>query len=116
MSTAKQIVTAALEAVLHNSWAVELPPSPTFPAIVFEIDTVTEDQWCMGGGYDQHEVTVVILAATQEAIEALKPQIRAAFEALASFMFEDGGQDADYEDDPNVNAYAMTFRLRTPRY
>ena len=52
--------------------------------------------------------------ATQ--VDALKPQVRTAFEALASFMYEDKGGDSPFEDDPNVYAYFMTFRLRTSRY
>ena len=116
MSTINEIVTAALQPVMDNTWAVELPPNPTWPAIVFTVETETEQQWCLGGGYDQHDVTVVILAVTREFIDETKPAIRAAFEALATFMFEDTSGDVDYEDDPNVYGYSMTFRLRTPRY
>lgn len=116
MSTVKEIVTAALVPVLNNTWAIELPPNPMWPAIVFEIDTETEDAWCLGGGYDQHEITVTIYATTPERIDQLVPDVRAAFEALTSFMFEDKGGDAEFEDDPNVYAYFMTFRLRTSRY
>lgn len=116
MSTAKEIVAAALLPVMTNSWAVELPPNPQYPALLFDIDSTPEDQWCMGGGYDQHEVTVIILSETAELIETVKPQIRAAFEALPTYMVEGQSGDADYEDDPNVYAYFMTFRLRTPRY
>ena len=116
MSTVKEIVTAALQTVITNVWAVELPPDPMWPALVFEIDTEPEDQWCAGGGYDQHDVTVTILARTVEQVDTIKPQVGTAFEALASFMYEDKGGDSDYEPDPNVYAYFMTFRLRTPRY
>lgn len=116
MSTVHEIVTTAVGGVLSNSYAIELPPDPTFPAAVFTIDTEQEDAWCMNGGYDQHMVTVVLLYRDFEAMDAAKPLMRAAFEALASFMFEEAGGDADYEDDPEVFAYAMAFRLRTPRY
>ena len=116
MSTVAEIVTAALLPVLSNTWAAELPPGPTWPALVFEVDTETEDQWCMGGGYDQHDITVTIFARTAEQVDALKPQVRTAFEALASFMYEDKGGDSPFEDDPNVYGYFMTFRLRTSRY
>lgn len=116
MSTVHEIVTTALTGVLSNSWLVELPPKPTFPANVFTIDTDQEEQWCFGGGYDQHLVTVVLLDRDPDALDARKPLIRAAFEALTGFMFEEGGGDADYEEDADVFGYFMTFRLRTPRY
>lgn len=116
MSTVKEIVTTALSAVLTNTWAVELPPDPTYPALVFEIETDTETAWCLGGGYDQHDIVITILSTTQEQIDTLKPQIRTAIEALASFMYEDQSGDVSFEDDPNVYGYQMTFRLRTSRY
>lgn len=114
--SANAIVTTALSAVLSNSWAVELPPDVAYPAIVFTIETDPEDQWCMNGGYDQHLVTVVTLSETAEGNTALLPQVRAAFEALASFMFEEGSGDVEFEDDPNVYAYFISFRLRVSRY
>lgn len=116
MSTVHEIVSIAMAGALANSWAVELPPEPTFPAAVFTIDTEQEDAWCMGGGYDQHLVAVVLLYRDFEAMDAMKPTVRAAFEGLASFMFEEASGDVPYEDDPEVFAFAMTFRLRTPRY
>lgn len=116
MSTVKEIVSAALLPVMTNTWSIELPPNPMFPALVFTVETTPEEQWCMGGGYDQHEISVVILSKTQELIDSTMPQVRSAFEALPTYMVEEAGGDVDYEDDPDVYGYAMTFRLRTPRY
>jgi hypothetical protein len=112
--TIKQSVYAALAAVLANSHAGELPPRPTWPAITFEVDTTPEDTWVMGGGYDQHVVTVVTLATTVAAIDGYKPQIKAALSALSGYMADEDHGDAEYEDDPNVYAYFQNFRIRTP--
>lgn len=116
MSTVHEIVATAMNGVLANSWLSEIKGPPTWPAAVFSIDTEQEEAWCMGGGYDQHMVTVVLLYRDPDAMETVKPLLRAAFEALPTFMFEEAGGDAEYEDDPEVFAYAMAFRLRTPRY
>jgi hypothetical protein len=117
MSTVHEIVKTTTTGALSNSWAVELPPDPEFPAAVYTIDTEQEDAWCIGGGYDQHLVTVVLLYRDFEAMDSMKATMRAAFEAIGdAFMFEEAGGDAEYEDDPEVFAYAMAFRLRTPRY
>lgn len=108
----KTLTLAALTPVLANSWAIELPPDPTFPATVFDVKTEPEKTWVMGGGYDQHVVTVVVLAHDLDEIEALKPQIKAAMEAIDGFMdLEDEG-DADYEADPEVYGYYLDFRIR----
>jgi hypothetical protein len=118
MSTVHALVTTALSAVLSNTWAIELPPEPSFPAIVFAIDTEQEEAWCMGGGYDQHLVTVTLLYDDFDALDAAKPLVRAAMEGIGGpvFMFEEASGDASFEDLPDVFAYAMTFRLRTARY
>lgn len=112
--TIKQTVGTALDAVLENSWAVELPPSPTWPAIVFEIDTTPEQNWVQGGGYEQHVITVVSLAKTVEELDALRPQIVAAMEPVAGFMGAEEEGDSEYEGDPEVYAYFQNFRIRTP--
>lgn len=114
--TIKQLVLGLLEPHCANTWAIELPHSPSWPAVVFEIDSTPEGQWVYGGGYDQHTVSVVVLAETLDEIEALKPGIRTALEApLQSLGLEDEG-DADYEADPEVYAYYFTAVFRTPRY
>ncbi|WP_194720820.1 hypothetical protein [Noviherbaspirillum malthae] len=113
--TIKKLIAAALTPVLANSWAVELPKRPTWPAIVFEVATEEEKGWVLGGGYDQHVVSVFSLAKTVEEIDALRPQIIAALEAVPGFMGAEGEGDSDYESDPNVYAYYQDFRIRTRR-
>jgi hypothetical protein len=111
--TIKQTVLAALTPVLGNTWAVELPERPTWPAIVFDIDTQPERGWVLGAGYDQHVVNVVTLARDLDEIEVLMPQIRAAITAVAGFMDIEEEGDADYEGDAEVYAYFQNFRIRT---
>ena len=111
--TIQATVTAALSAVLANTWAVELPVEPTWPAIVFDIDSTPEDRWVLGGGYDQHLVAVVILARERTEIATLRPQIEAALQAIPGYMADEEHGDADYADDPSVYAYFMNFRIRT---
>lgn len=119
--TVHEIVTTALTAVLMNTWAVELPPTPAWPAAVFDIDSAPEEAWCSGGGYTQHDVNLIVMARTIEELDALLPQsgggaLRPALEALASYQYEDACGDADYEADPELYARFITVRLRTPRY
>lgn len=109
-------VTTALSAVLSNTWATELPTKPTWPAIVFDVDTTPEKGWVLGGGYDQHVVAVVVLAKARTEIAAFKPQIEAALQALPGYMADEESGDADYEDDPSVYGYFMNFRIRTPHH
>jgi hypothetical protein len=116
--TIKTTVYTALNAVLSNSWAVELPPSPTWPAIVFEVDTTPEDFWATpaGAAYDQHTISVVILAKTQNEIETLLPQVNTALEGVAGYLLDGDRGDAAYEDDASVYAYFTNHVIRTPRY
>lgn len=115
-------VNAALSAALLNTWATELPPIPTWPAAVFEIDSKPESGWAAGaGGYTQHEVNVVVMAEAVEELDALLPAdgggpMRQALEGLASYMFEEDSGDADYEGDAKVYARYVTVRLRTRRF
>ena len=119
--TIHELITAALAGV-PNCWAVELPPRPRFPAVVFDIETEPEDAWCMGGGYDRHTVQIVALADTLEELDILIPTspaggpIRAAIEAMPSYQYEDGSGDAAYEPDPKKYGRHVTVVLRTPRY
>lgn len=105
----------ALRAVLPNTRASELSQNPTFPAIVFDIATSPEQQWCHDGGYEQHQVDVVILAHEIGQIMTLLPQVRDALEGLDEFMVEDDSGDADYEDAPDAFGYFVSVRLRTRR-
>lgn len=118
--TVHTVLTAALTAVLANSWAKELPPAPAFPALVFDVDSAPEPQWSAGGGYTAHEVTLIVMAMTMEELDVLLPAdgggtIRGAVEAIASYQFEEDSGDADYEPDARVYARFLTVRLRTPR-
>ncbi|WP_298235912.1 hypothetical protein [uncultured Azohydromonas sp.] len=112
----KSLVLGLLTPILDNTWAVELPPDPAWPAVVFDIATEPEDGWVMGGGYDQHGVTVIVLARTQGEIEALVQPIRAALEGHEQSMGIQSHGDADYEPDPAVYAYHLTAILRTPAF
>ena len=111
-----QDVSTALATVLANSWAVQLPPEPVFPAIVFEIDSAPEPGWTSAGeGYDQHTVTVSFLLETIEEFEALAASCRTAFEAMETYMYEEDYGDGDYEPNPQVFMKYIVFRHRTRR-
>ena len=120
MSTIHQLLSVALAPALANTWAVELPPIPTWPAAVFDVDSQPEDRWSMGGGYTQHDVNLIVLARTVEELDVLLPlngggPLRAALEAMPAYQYEDDAGDADYEADPDIYARYLTVRLRTPR-
>ncbi|MGE8491560.1 hypothetical protein [Comamonas sp.] len=125
MATVHQMITAALAAI-PNCWAVELPPHPAFPAVVFDVETEPETGWCINGGYDQHEVQIIALADTLEELDALIPTgpgsarvggpIRSAIEAMEFFQYEASCGDADYEPDPRKYGRHLTVWLRTPRF
>lgn len=110
--TIKQTVNAALSSVLPNTWAVELPPKPTFPAIIFEINTTPEPQWVQGGGYDQHEVSIFVLAKTLDEISPIYKAAVAALELVPGYLRDGDKGDADYEDDPSVYAYFGNHVIR----
>jgi len=113
--TIKSTILGALTPVLANTWAVELPPNPTWPAIMFEIDTTPETQWVLGGGYDQHDVTVVIFDRSLANVEALTSSVLTAVEAVTGFIADEDRGDAEYESDPEVFGYFINFRIRTAR-
>ena len=116
----KTIVNTALSGVLVNTWAVELPLQPTFPAIIFEINTVPEDNWAVpgafGSAYDQHTIFVTILAKTLTEIETLTPLVDTALEGVAGYMLDGECGDADYEPDASVYAFFCNHIIRKPRY
>jgi hypothetical protein len=113
--TVDEIVYAALLAVLQNTHSVELPDRPTWPALVFEVNSTPEPGWVLGGGYDQHDIVVTTLARSKREIHELKPQIRSAMEALEGFMGDEFSGDADFQGEAGVYAYVQNFRLRTRR-
>ena|SRR3990167_8418390 len=115
--TINSVVDAALSAVLANTWADELPENPTFPAIVFEIDTQPEESWVLGGGYNQHTVTIFILARSKAAITAaggLLQLVDAAMAQITGYMYDDGNGVAAYEDDASVYAHYTNYVIRLP--
>lgn len=119
--TVHEMLTAALVPALPNTWARELPPDPAWPALVFDVDTEPEEAWSMGGGYNAHDVNVLVMATTMEELDALLPldgggPLREALEALEHYQYEEEAGDADYEPDPRIYARYLTVRLRTPRY
>ncbi|MCT6721664.1 hypothetical protein [Acidovorax sp. K2F] len=121
MSTIHQQLAAALTLAFDNTWAVELPPNPSWPAAVFDVDSKPEETWCAGGGYTQHDVNLIVLARTIEELDVLLPldgggPFRAALEAMPAYQYEDDAGDADYEPDPEIFARYLTVRLRTPRH
>jgi len=109
-------ITDALNAVLTNTWAVELPPEPTFPAFVFEVNTATEANWSPAEVYSQHEITVFIYVESKQQIATYRPQIVTAIETIndAGFRYfgEEESGDAGFEDFPGVYAYFINFRIR----
>lgn len=110
--TIGEIVNTALTAVLDNAWAVELPPEPQFPAIVFEVDSTPESDWVLGGGYTQHVVSVYTFAHSRTEIATLRASIQSAMELLTGFITEEESGDAQFEDLPGVYGYFQNFRIR----
>lgn len=114
----EETLYAALAAVLPNTHAVELPERPTWPALVFQVESTPEKGWVMGGTYDMHDISVVTLAKSKiEIVGAggFKSRIRAAMEAIPGYMGDEFAGDADYEGDANVYAYIQNFRVRLRR-
>lgn len=106
------IVNTALNGVIANSWAIELPPEPAFPAIVFDIDSATESNWVFGADYVQHVVSVFVYAKTRSQLMTYPALIRAAMETIPGYMAEEEHGDAEYEDMVGVYAYFQNFRIR----
>lgn len=114
----KATIITALTPVLSNVWAVELPVKPTFPAIVFEIETNPENIWATpsGAAYDQHTVSVVILAKTLTQVETLLAQTIAALELIPGYLLDGERGDASYEEDASVYGYYTNHVIRKQRY
>jgi len=114
--TINQTILTSLTPVLSNTWAVELPENPTFPAIVFEVDTQPEQQWTMGGGYDQHTISISILAKELSAVQTLLSQVKTVMLDVTGYLAEGESGDAEYEDDASVYAYFTNHVVRLPKY
>lgn len=106
------VVLDALKPVLNNTWAVELPQNPTWPAIVFDVETVPENTWVQDGGYNQHVVTVMIIAKTLTEVRALQLAVKDALEVLPQHLETGESGDANYEDDASVYAYFRNHTIR----
>lgn len=106
-------ITTALTAVLANSWADELPPESTFPALVFEIESTPESDWVLGGGYTQHVVTVFTYSYTKTELATLRASIQSTIEVIAGFITEEESGSAQFEELSGVYAYFQNFRIRT---
>jgi hypothetical protein len=112
----KTEVYAALCAILPNTYNVELPPNPTWPALVYTLHTEEESGWVMGGGYDLHTVTIAILGRDTDANAVLRNQIATAFEQMDDFIEIEAEGDSEYQGDAAVYAYLMMPKLRTCRF
>ena len=113
------IVLDALKPVLNNTWSVELPPNPVFPAAVFEIESSPENNWSTGGAfpaYEQHTVAVVVMAKTKTQLKTLMAQANVAMQAIAGYLQQGDSGDAQYEDDASVYGYYTNHIIRTQRY
>ncbi|MFC7518695.1 hypothetical protein ACFQUU_27160 [Herbaspirillum sp. GCM10030257] len=111
--TIEESVYTALHAVLPNTHAVELPKRPTWPAILFDIESTPEDGWGVAVTYEQHVIAVVTFGRSLAAIKAMRASITAAMEAIPGYMAAEDHGDADYEGDPEVYAYFQNYRIRT---
>lgn len=108
-------LATAFAGVLENSWATELPPKPTWPALVFNVSSDPEKGWVLGGGYDQNAVEVIIMARSRAEISTIQLDVVSAMEAQDGYMGDGEHGDASYEADPQVYAYVMNFVIRTRR-
>lgn len=106
------LVNTALNGVIANAWAIELPPEPAFPAIVFDIDSATESNWVFGADYVQYVVSVFVYAKTRSQLMTYPALIRAAMETIPGYMAEEEHGDAEYQEFPGVYAYFQNFRIR----
>jgi len=113
--TIEEMVYQALLTVLANTHAVELPTRPSWPALVFEIDSTPEAGWVLSGGYDQHEIVVSTLSKSKAEIAVLRRKTLDAIAALPGFMGDEFAGDAEFEGDAGVYAYVQNFRVRTRR-
>lgn len=116
-----QDVLTALKVALPNTWAVELPPRPQWPAAVFKVESVPEQGWVAGVAYVRHSVHLVVLSPDMDVLDTLLPMgsggpFRSALEALDAYQFEDSAGDADYEPDPKIYGRYLIVELRTQHF
>jgi hypothetical protein len=110
--TIKSDLLAALTPVLANTWAVELPEQFTLPAIVFDVVSQAENVWTYGADYDQHTVSVTILAKTLAELPALQASVDTALMAMSGYLFDEERGDATYEDDASIYGFFSNHVIR----
>jgi hypothetical protein len=66
----------------------------------------------LGGGYEQHTVSVVILAKTQGEIAELHASVKVAMKAIDGYLEDGDHGDADYEPDASVYGYYSNHVIR----
>ncbi len=108
----QQDIAALIKTVEANSWAIELPQTPTFPAAAFDIDVQPERRWVLGVDYARFFVTIYLYNKSKAAIMVTAASMRSAFEAFDGYIEETDSGDASYEDFPNVYGYFMNFTVR----
>lgn len=111
--TIKSDVNTALSAVLANTYALTLPNNPTWPAILFEIETEKETGWIPDGVYKRHTVTVTIFSTSLSQIATLRDAVATAMGPLSDHNGADDEGDATYEGDATAYAYFLNFQVRT---
>ncbi len=114
--TINELLLSTITPILSNVWADELPVDATFPAIVFEVVTESEKTWVLGGGYDQHAVTLYFYTKTLPERTTLEKAVREALQALPSYLIDGERGDAEYEEDASVYAYFSDHVIRLPLY
>lgn len=110
------IILTAVTPIISNVWADELPPEPQWPAAMFEVETIAEQTWVQGGGYDQHTVTIYILGLTKSEVIAKAKLISGALEQLPQHLEINESGSSEYEDNAQVYAHFIKHTLRLPRY
>ncbi|WP_137719349.1 hypothetical protein [Methylobacillus flagellatus] len=109
----RELLLQTLTPVLDNTWAVELPDNPTFPAIVYDVRTEPEGWACAGQvAYEQHTVAIVIIAETVEEIDPLHRAATAALMALPEYLADGEHGDAAFEEAPQLFGYFSNHVIR----
>jgi hypothetical protein len=114
--TFTRTIYEALSAILPNTWPHQLPPNPTYPVIVFDVDTTPEKGWSTGGAgaaYSQNEVSVLTIGDDLDVVEALQSQIAAALAGVEGFLSEEGSGNAEFEEDPQAYGRFQTVIIRS---
>ena len=108
----QQDIAALIISVQPNSWAIELPQTPTFPAASFDIDVRPERTWVLGADYARFFVSVMLYDKSKTNIMVTASAMRAAFLTLEGFIEETESGDASFEDYPNLYGYFLNFTVR----